>query len=336
VETLFPKINMGWAELQGIRTNRWKYIRAPKPELYDLVQDPAELTNVIGNHPREAEELEAKLKSVLDSSQAGEKVVTTMADPRTLQQLKSLGYLGGSSAPEYTLTGKGIDPKDRVDVMKWVYLAVSPDAGRPSSQRVALLRQALAKDPANPMIYYYLGDEYGKAERHGEAMKLYEDGRRKGLQNAWLFSRLGYLYLRQGNKDEAIAAYERAAQSNPSDSESMNDLGMIYLEMGKLADAERVFKWSVAADEKYALAYNGLGLVSIQKQDLAAARVHFEKAAQLDPNLLEAQLNLGRIYKIMGANARARACFEAFLAKAPPAQYGAIIAKVKEELSTMP
>src|SRR5437773_940134 len=30
IETLYPKINMGWAELRGIRTNQWKYIRAPK------------------------------------------------------------------------------------------------------------------------------------------------------------------------------------------------------------------------------------------------------------------------------------------------------------------
>jgi tetratricopeptide (TPR) repeat protein len=258
-----------------------------------------------------------------------------MADPRTLQQLKSLGYLGGSSEPEYALTGRGIDPKDRVEVLRLLYLAVSPDARESVSRRLPLLRQAIAMDPANPMIYYYLGDEFGRVKRQGEAIKLYEDGLRKGLKNAWLFSRLGHLYLRQGNRDKAISAYERAAQLNPSDSESMNDLGMIYLEMGKLADAERVFKWSVAADETYALAYNGLGLVSIQKQDLAAARVHFEKAAQLDPNLLEAQLNLGRIYKIMGANTRAKGYFEAFLAKAPPAQYGPIIAKVKEELATM-
>jgi hypothetical protein len=27
---------MGGAELRGIRTARWKYIRAPRPELYDL------------------------------------------------------------------------------------------------------------------------------------------------------------------------------------------------------------------------------------------------------------------------------------------------------------
>jgi hypothetical protein len=50
---------------------------------------------------------------------------------------------------------------------------------------------------------------------------------------------------------------------------------------------------------------------------------------------LEAQLNLGRIYRNMGANTRARACFEAFLAKASPAEYGPVIAQVKAELREM-
>jgi arylsulfatase A-like enzyme/Tfp pilus assembly protein PilF len=332
VETLYPKINMRWAELRGIRNNRWKYIRAPKPELYDLVQDPAETSNVIGNHPAEARQLEANLKSVTTDV---EKVQTTMADQRTLAQLKSLGYLGGSSAQQYTLTGAGIDPKDRLDILKFLYLAVSADASSPASQRVPLLRQALAEDPSNPTIYYHLGDEYARNRRAGEAMKLYQDGLRRGLTNAWLFSRLAYLSLQRGRKEDAIAFFEKAAQLNPSDNESLNDLGMAYLETGRLADAERAFKWSVAADDQYSLAYNGLGLVSIQKHDLPGARSYFEKAVQLDADLLEAQLNLGRIYKIEGANASARKCFEAFLAKASPAEYGPLITKVKAELAEM-
>jgi choline-sulfatase len=331
-ETLFTKINMGWAELRGIRTNRWKYIRAPKAELYDLVQDPAETANVIARHPAEVQELEAKLKAVTGNV---EKVETTVVDRRTIEQLRSLGYLGGFSQRQYTLTGKGIDPKDRIEVLRLLYFAVSPDAGAPSSRRTAMLRQALTADPTNPTVYYHLGDEYGKAGRHDEAFKLYRDGISRGIRTGWIFSRLGWLYLQQGNKDEAIASYERAAQLNPSDCESLSDLATAYLETGKVADAERVYKWSLATGEEYAPAHNGLGLVAIQKQDLPAARGHFEKAVQLDPDLLEAQLNLGRIYKIMGAKARARACFKAFLAKASPAEYGEIIPKVREELAAM-
>jgi arylsulfatase A-like enzyme/Flp pilus assembly protein TadD len=332
IETLYPKINMGWAELRGIRTNRWKYIRAPQPELYDLSRDPAESTNVIGSHAAEARQLEANLNAVAG---AAEKVETTMVDQRTLAQLKSLGYLGGSSGHEYTLTGKGIDPKTRLEVLKSLYVAVSPDTRTPAAQRAVALRRALDQDPANPTLYYHLGDEYAKTGHAAEAMKLYQDGIRNGLRNAWLFSRLGYLYLKQGNKDEAILAYERAAQLNPSDSDSLSDLGMAYLETGKPQEAERVFKWSVATDEKFALGYNGLGLVAIDRRDLGAARGYFEKAVQFDPDLLEAKLNLGRIYKINGDNTKARACFEDFLSKAPAAEYGPIIAQLKEELARM-
>ena len=70
-ETLYPKMNMGWAELRGIRTARWKYIRAPKPELYDLAQDPGEKHNVIDSHPQEFRELESQLKK-LSGSGAGD------------------------------------------------------------------------------------------------------------------------------------------------------------------------------------------------------------------------------------------------------------------------
>jgi choline-sulfatase len=334
-ETLFSKMNMGWSELRAIRTNRWKYIRAPKPELYDLIQDPAEVSNIIESHPAEAQELEAKLKSVLGSGANREKVATALVDRRTSEQLKSLGYLGGASQQEFELTGKGIDPKDRVEVLKLFEDALSPDSRLSQPQRVTLLRRALAVDPSNPTIYYHLGEAYAKAGRQGEAVKLYRQGIDKGIRTGWLYSRLAHLYLQQGNIAEAIALFERAAQLNPSDSESLSDLGIAYLETGRISDAERVFKWAVATGGEYAPAHNGLGLISIRKQDLPAARGHFEKAVQIDPGLLEAQLNLGRVYKMMGANTRARACFEAFLSKASPAEYGDVIPKVKAELASM-
>jgi choline-sulfatase len=335
-ETLFPRINMGWSELRAIRTYRWKYIRAPRPELYDLVRDPAEVSNVITSHPAEVQELEARLNAVSSNAGGVEKVSTAMVDRSTTEQLRSLGYLGGVSQQEYELTGKGIDPKDRLEVVKVLELAMSPGSRVPAGERITLLRRALALDPTNPTIYYDLGQAYAKAGRDAEAMKLYQYGIEKGVRTAWIYSRLANLQLRVGNTAEAIASFERAAQLNPADSESLSDLGLAYLDMGRLPDAERVFKWAVATDSDYAPAHNGLGLVAIQKKDLTSARGHFQKAVDLDPGLLEAQLNLGRIYKMMGANARARACFEAFLARASPAEYAEIIPKVKAELAAMP
>jgi tetratricopeptide (TPR) repeat protein len=331
-ETLFPKINMDWAELRGIRTNRWKYVRAPKPELYDLVQDPAETKNVIASHPAEARELERKLVGAIGTET--EKVETAALDQRTVDQLKSLGYLGGSSRQEFALTGQGTDPKDRLEVLKLLHMAVYADPSAPVSPRTSMLRQALAKDPSNPTLYSHLGDLYREAGRPGEEMKLYQDLVNKGVRKAWLYSRVGSLYLRQGARKEAIPFFEAAAQLNPSDYDSLQNLAVAYRETGRIADAERVLTSILKSGEEYAPAYNELGMVLYQKGDLAGARVQFEKAARLEPAY---QLNLGRLYKMTGENARARASFEAFLAAAASRpEYRQMIADVKKELQSIP
>lgn len=61
-ETMYPKFIMNWASLRGIHTAEWMYVRAPKPELYDLKNDPNELHNVIGENPKEYRELDEQLK----------------------------------------------------------------------------------------------------------------------------------------------------------------------------------------------------------------------------------------------------------------------------------
>ena len=39
-ETLEPRLHYGWSDLRSVREGRWKYIQAPRPELYDLENDP--------------------------------------------------------------------------------------------------------------------------------------------------------------------------------------------------------------------------------------------------------------------------------------------------------
>jgi tetratricopeptide (TPR) repeat protein len=197
-----------------------------------------------------------------------------------------------------------------------------------------MLRQALAGDSTNPSLYFYLGAEYEKAGRFDQAMLVYQDADKQNIRSGRLLSRMGDLYLRGGNRPAAIAAYEKAAQFNPSDVEGQSNLATAYLEEGKLADAERCFRWVLTIEES-ATAYNGLGLIAIQRQDPAAARQDFERAVALDPDLLEAQLNLGLLYKMAGDLPRAKACFETFVAKAPRARYAKIIPQVKQELEAM-
>ncbi len=333
-ETLYPKLALGWAELRGIRTNHWKYIRAPRPELYDLDRDPGELTNVIQQHAAEAQRLEAQLKNVIGNG-GSEKVQTHMVDQRQIAELRSLGYLGGFSPQEYDLKGQGPDPKDQVGILKLLYEAENPASKLSELRRIALLQEAVRQDPGNPSLYHQLGGELEKAGRYRDALHLYESALQHGVENGRLHSRIADLALRGGDKDRAIAEYETAARFNPSDLESQTNLATAYLEKGRVDDAGRVFNFVVASDPDSAAGHNGLGLIAIQKRDMAGAQAQFERAVQIDPDLVEAQMNLGLIYEMQGDRARARSCFEAFLAKASRAQYGSIIPKVKQELATL-
>lgn len=213
-ESLYPKMNMNWSELRAIRTNRWKYIRAPRPELYDLQADPSELRNVIKEHGPEAQRFEAQLSNVLGVN-GTEKVSTAMVDERVMDQLKTLGYLSSSGGRSYELTGKGIDPKDRTDVLLLIDKAESNGSRLPESERIALLRQALAKDPGNPSLYYQLAGRLEKNGRYDEALELYRTALAKGIDSGRLHSRIADLLIKRGDKDGVIAEYEKAAQINP-------------------------------------------------------------------------------------------------------------------------
>ena len=60
-ESLLPLLHYGWSDLRSIREGRWKYIQAPRAELYDLASDPGERENRAGAEPARAEALRKAL-----------------------------------------------------------------------------------------------------------------------------------------------------------------------------------------------------------------------------------------------------------------------------------
>ena len=62
MESFHPRIWWGARELLALRTSRWLFIDAPRPELYDVAADPGERTNLAASRPQELEWLGSLLR----------------------------------------------------------------------------------------------------------------------------------------------------------------------------------------------------------------------------------------------------------------------------------
>ncbi|NNE44237.1 MAG: sulfatase-like hydrolase/transferase, partial [Gemmatimonadetes bacterium] len=124
-ETIKPRMAYSGSPVKVYRTADRKLIWAPRPELYDLVADPGERSNLAAEHPQEVEELAEELEDIVLQTLRWPPGWAESAhlDPEREEALRSLGYLTGDGAgvPEVTapeeMKTPGFDPKDLVDVV---------------------------------------------------------------------------------------------------------------------------------------------------------------------------------------------------------------------------
>ncbi len=101
IETFRPFYSYNWHELEAVRTDRWKYVRAPESELYDLHGDPGELNNIIETEPLMASETEFELEHLQEELAVGAAALAAERlgdDPGVAKKMRALGYLGTRSS----------------------------------------------------------------------------------------------------------------------------------------------------------------------------------------------------------------------------------------------
>ncbi len=117
LETLATQLDFGWSPLLAIRTDRFKYVRAPRPELYDLDADPGETRDLAAERPDTVQALDAKLAVRVAAGGAAPDPVEL--DAATRAELRALGYAAGEPAIDPERLGRigGTDPKDARGVL---------------------------------------------------------------------------------------------------------------------------------------------------------------------------------------------------------------------------
>src|SRR5207245_5289004 len=96
-ETDYP-LRFGWAPLRSVRAEGFKFIEAPKPELYDLQKDPGELKNEYAptnEMVQKGRKLLTGLRAKKPPAGAGS---AATASPGAANQLQALGYVAETSS----------------------------------------------------------------------------------------------------------------------------------------------------------------------------------------------------------------------------------------------
>ncbi len=267
-ETLFPRLHFGWSELRSVRMGGWKYIQAPRPELYDLAHDPGERSNLFAAEGQRAAALRSRLLDTLGGSP--ESAVVGVASPKldqaTMDRLASLGYVSGpgGGAPS------NADPKDKIDE----FLAYG-----------GAIRSALA------------AFERGDLQAAVKGLEAIVSAGRGGFDVSFY---LGRAYLTLGNFQAAVPHLREAILKVPTYTPAYLELAKAFVALRQFDEAMRILRDGLARDPGNFEFHSHLGFIARARRDLPTARRHYETARSLEPGDFDVRMNLGAIYRDLG------------------------------------
>ena len=259
-ESLSPRLGHGFGELRVLYQGPFKYIYGPRPELYQLIEDPAERHDLASRQPQRQAELETALQTFMNAHTRSTAVDATYeASPEALQRLAGLGYLGTTGdAPDTiteTLRADGIAPQDRVG-----------DINLTSRLRQALSNGAfaMAKQTASQLV-------------------------RLAPDNAFYRAKLAAAYLGLGQVEEAVQVVDDSETISTANINDFLRVARALFDVGEQtrgrALAERLVAEQDTADGWFVLAQ-----MAADSDDTAGFEEAVEETLALEPDHIPARL----------------------------------------------
>ncbi len=320
-ESLVPLLHFGWSDLRVVREGRYKYIQAPRPELFDLKDDPGEAVNLVAREPARAEALRKALAVLLDAERAQARSSPAAAPiaPELLEKLGALGYVGGSAPAD--APSPGADPKDMIGEFRVANDLIRDGLtllhARDYAQSAARFRAVLARKIASFEVHFYLARALSGLGRPAEAARHYEEAARRSPSHASAWIGLARSLLAAGRKAEAARAFETALPLSPASGALRAELGDLRREQGAVDDAIRLQTEATKLAPGVAAYWNSLGMTLGGNRRPADAERAFREAVRLDASSHRYAYNLGLVLRDQGRPGEARPWFEKALALQP-------------------
>ncbi|HVS17055.1 MAG TPA: sulfatase-like hydrolase/transferase [Planctomycetota bacterium] len=238
-ETLYP-LFYRWAPSYSLRDEHWKFILAPRPELYDLRRDPTELENLAATQAERAQGMRVALERHVELWKDRGGTAEAVGN-LSLQELAALGYGGGAPVDE-ALAGELPDVKDRTDLYRRQTAVLDSLANARWEEACEGLREVLEEDPTNTSALLNMGTALARLGRYEES-ELHLKAC-LGLQpdNPYALGTLAMGYMAQQRLDEAEDALCRILELSPRKPEPRFFLGQVLARRGDFAGALECFE----------------------------------------------------------------------------------------------
>ncbi len=266
-ESFAPLLDFGWSPLRALRGDGFKYIAAPRAELYDLSRDAGELTNLVPAETSRATTMAERVAryspAMLDAAPA------SALDRETRARLQALGYASGTN------TGAGgarPDPKDRVQIAARLSEVLSGELQGAELEKA--LRQIVAGDPKNPQANLRLGYALLEAGRCDQAVPHLKTAIAGNVPTADAYLGLGLCQVRERRLQDAVASLTEANRIEPENPVVSANLGIVYMDLGRTREAIGALTHAIDMDPDFHEAHFNLIRAYARAGDRQAAAVH--------------------------------------------------------------
>jgi len=208
-ESVYPQENFGWAALRSLQSGPYKYIDAPKAELYELSKDPGERVNILPAHPAEARSMKARLDDLMARQAPRQRPSSAEIPAHAREVLGSLGYTAGGRQAAPT---PAADPKDKLAEHEAYERGLTLLYSGRYDQAILTLRRIVAQDARNLPALGSLGEAYLRSGDAARALGLWQQALERDPTYRPAAESIGEYWLARKDYDRACRFVPTAAE----------------------------------------------------------------------------------------------------------------------------